>query len=93
MDRVDLSGTTSRKEVRGMRNDLLIRYSSAIKDNLYRLDLELNKDHYNNLVSEKSPLEGLSSTELDFLIMKLLEANDQIDKILQELQKELDLRK
>jgi len=76
-----------------MRNDLLIRYLSAISDNLYRFNVEIRKDHYNNLASGRSPLCGLNPTELEFLIMKFLEINEETEKIIQILQDEIDLRK
>lgn len=76
-----------------MRNDLLIRYSSAISDNLYRFNVEIRKNHYNNLASERSPFCELHSTELEFLIMKFLEINEETEKIIQILQDEFDLRK
>lgn len=76
-----------------MRNDLIFRYSSAIGSNLIRLDRELEIDSYDNLVSARSRFSGLSTTELEFLIEKLLEAQEQVEEITTKLQKELDNRK
>lgn len=76
-----------------MRNNLIFRYSSAIGSNLNRLVRELEIDSYDNLVSARSQFSGLSTTELEFLIEKLLEAQEQVEKITTKLQKELDNRK
>lgn len=76
-----------------MRNNLIFRYSSAIESNLSRLDRELEIDSYDNLVSARSQFSGLSTTELEFLIEKLLEIQNQVEKITIKLQKELENRK